>query len=108
MFVSVLMFDVLLVFITVVSLVIGKQLNVGVCYGCCFVKFYALFGLCRIFVTDICISVFEVFKHCGGDVIFVLVVNTLPQACRIYIYIFFLGGLIFLDCSEIDCKLLPQ
>jgi hypothetical protein len=52
-YVSVLMFSVVLVFIAVVSLVIGKQLNVGVCYGCCFVKFYALFGLWYSFVTDI-------------------------------------------------------
>jgi hypothetical protein len=49
-FVSVLMFDVVLVFITVVSLVTGKQLNVGVYYSCCFVKFDALFGLCRVFI----------------------------------------------------------
>jgi hypothetical protein len=32
------------------------------------------------FVTDIWVSVFEVFKHCGGDGISVLVVYTLPQA----------------------------
>jgi hypothetical protein len=32
------------------------------------------------FVTDIWISVFEMFKHCGGYVISVLVVYTLPQA----------------------------
>jgi len=36
------------------------------------------------FVTYICVSVFEVFKHCGGDVISVLVGNTLPQAYRIF------------------------
>jgi hypothetical protein len=35
-FVSVLMFDVVPVFVTVVSLVTGKQLNVGFFYGCCF------------------------------------------------------------------------
>jgi hypothetical protein len=32
------------------------------------------------FVSDIWISVFEVFKHCGGDVISLLVLYTLPQA----------------------------
>ena len=35
MFLSVLMFNVVLVFITVVSLVTGKQLNIGFCCVCC-------------------------------------------------------------------------
>jgi len=72
------MFDVVLVFIKVVSLVIGKRMWVFAMAVVLSNLMPCLASAEYSFVTDICISVFEVFKHGVGDTISVLVVNTLP------------------------------